>query len=79
MDRYLDMLLQTEIDPSRTNDVKPAEAFRLFKNFICSVLDPYLCDLSKGQLYRFILVLKKYYNTQLSRVDQKDMIVLDEQ
>jgi hypothetical protein len=40
MDWCLEVPRQNEVDPSRTNDVKPAEGFRVLENFICEVLDP---------------------------------------
>jgi hypothetical protein len=71
-------LRQTEIQPSRTNDVKPADAFRTLENFICEVLDPDLCGISKRQLYRLVLALKKYCGTPSPSLGQEDIIGMDE-
>jgi hypothetical protein len=78
MDWCIEVLRQTEIDPSRTNDVNPAAAFRILENFMCEVLDPNPCGLSKGQLYRLILALKKYCDTPSPSLGQEDILGMDE-
>lgn len=60
MDRFVDVLGQTELDPSRTNDLKGVDFFRILENFISEALDPSSAGLTRAQLHRFVLVLEKY-------------------
>jgi hypothetical protein len=39
MDRFVDVLRQIELNPSRTNDVMGVDFFRLLENFILEALD----------------------------------------
>lgn len=60
MDRFVDMLGQIELDPSRTNGLKGVDFFRILENFIGEALDPSWAGLTRAQLRRFVLVLEKY-------------------
>jgi hypothetical protein len=62
MDRFVDILRQIELDPSRTNDVKGVELFRLLENFILEALGSSSAGLTRAQLEQFVLVLEKYAN-----------------
>ena len=62
MDRFVDVLRQIELDPSRTNDVKGVELFRLLENFILEALGSSSAGLTRAQLEQFVLVLEKYAN-----------------
>ena len=60
MDRFVDVLGETEIDPSRTNDLKGTDFFYILENFIQETLSPLGCVLTKRQLGSFLLALEKY-------------------
>jgi hypothetical protein len=60
MDRFVEVLQQIELDPSRTNDVKGVEIFRLLENFISEVLGASSAGLTRTQLEQLVLVLDKY-------------------
>lgn len=62
MDRFVDVLRQIELDPSRTNDVMGVDFFRLLENFILEALGPESAGLTRAQLERFVPVLEKYVN-----------------
>jgi len=64
MDRFVDVLRQIELDPSRTNDVIGVDFFRLLENFILEALDSSSAGLTRAQLERFVLVLEKYANQE---------------
>jgi len=61
MDRFVDVLRQIELDPSRTNNVIGTDFFRLLENFIREALDE-SAGLTRAQLERFTLALEKYVN-----------------
>lgn len=56
----MDVLGQTELDPSRTNDLKGVDFFRILENFIRETLESSSPGLTKAQLRRFVLVLEQY-------------------
>lgn len=60
MDRFLEVLGQTEMDPHLTNDSKAVDFFQVLENFIKETLSEYSQELTKSQLYSFILVFKDY-------------------
>lgn len=60
MDRFLEVLGQTEMDPHLTNDSKAVDFFQVLENFIQETLSEYSQELTKSQLYSFILVFKDY-------------------
>lgn len=60
MDRFLSVLSQTEMDPSRTNDLKSVDFFRILENFVEEVFAFSADLLSRRHLQRFILVLEEY-------------------
>ena len=60
MDRFLDVLGQTELDPSRTNDSKNIDFFQILENFIRGILTSSYPGLSKLQLHHFTLALESY-------------------
>jgi hypothetical protein len=62
MDRFVDVLRQIELNPSRTNDVMGVDFFRLLENFILEALDSSSAGLTRAQLEQFVLVLEKYAN-----------------
>lgn len=64
MDRFLDTLGQTEMDPTRTNDNKSGDFFHILENFILEALSPLAAGLKKGQLHEFVLTLKEYSSLQ---------------
>jgi hypothetical protein len=60
MDRFVDVLCQTELDPSKTSDLEGVNIFNILENFIIEALDSSSAGLTRAQLHRFVLVLKKY-------------------
>ena len=64
MDRFLDVLGQTEMDPTLTNDTKGGDFFYILENFIFEALSPWAAGLKKKQLDEFILTLKEYSSLQ---------------
>jgi hypothetical protein len=60
MDRFVDVLGQTELNSSRTSDFKNVDIFRILENFIRETLRPWSAGLTRAQLYRFVFVLEKY-------------------
>lgn len=64
MDRFLSVLSQTEKDPTRTNDLKGTDFFRILENFIDGVLTFSKNVVSKIQLQKFILVLEEYIHSK---------------
>jgi hypothetical protein len=72
MDRFVDVLRQTELDPSRTNDVKGADFFRLLENFILEALSLSSAGLMRAQLERFVLSLEKYINQKFDTEDRTE-------
>lgn len=60
MDRLLDVLSQTEQDPSRMNDEKGKDLFRILENFIREALSLSAAGLTRRQLYQFLVALAKY-------------------
>ena len=60
MDRFVRVLGQTELDPTRTNDLRGVAFFRILENFILETIRPNTTTLTKRQLHIFILQFKKY-------------------
>ena len=60
MDRFVSVLGQIELDPSRTNDLKGVDFFRILENFIREALNSSSGGVTRSQLYRFVLELEKY-------------------
>ncbi len=60
MDRFVDVLGQVELDPSRTNDLKGVDFFRILENFMREALDSSSAGLTRAQLHRFVFMLEKY-------------------
>ena len=60
MDRFLEVLGQKELDPSRTKDLKILDLFQRLENFIKEALSLSLPGLTKTQLHQFVLNLEKY-------------------
>ena len=70
MDRFVDVLGETELDPTRTNDLKSVDFFRILENFILETLRINTNDLSKIQLRQFVLQFEKYL--QIAPFDDKN-------
>lgn len=60
MDRFLLVLGQIEMDPSRTHDTKSVDLFQILENFIHKTLSSSFPDLTRRQLHQFGLALKSY-------------------
>lgn len=76
MDRFVRVLGQTELDPTRTNDLKGVDFFRILENFILETILPNTTMLTKRQLHIFILEFQKYLNFKplmgKTQVDEQD-------
>ncbi|MCJ1272027.1 hypothetical protein MMC22_011933 [Lobaria immixta] len=71
MDRFLSVLGQIEMDPSRTHDTKSVDLFQILENFIHQTLSSSFSDLTRRQLHQFVLALKSYVQLKLG-VGSKD-------
>lgn len=71
MDRFVRVLGQTELDPTRTNDLKEVEFFRILENFKLETLFPDTTNLTKRQLRQFIFQFEKYLGSKPS-VDEDE-------
>lgn len=60
MDRFVNVLKETELDPTRTNDLKLVDFFRILENFILETLSVNNANLTKIQLRQFVLQFDKY-------------------
>lgn len=56
----MDVLAQTELNPSKTNDLKGVDFFRILENFIKECRGPPSAGLTTAQLHRFVDVLEVY-------------------
>ena len=73
MDKFLDILNQTEIDSSRTNDLKGVNIFYILENLIYETLFPLNSILTKRQLKFFISALDKYLSLTLEKELEEEM------
>jgi hypothetical protein len=67
MNRFLEVLMEIERDPAKTNDLKSVDVFRILENFINEALTDFAAGLTEAQLCQFVLVLESYSRQELSK------------
>jgi hypothetical protein len=60
MDRFVILLGETELDPSRASDLEGITIFNILENFIREALDSSSAGLTRAELYRFVILLEDY-------------------
>lgn len=73
MDRFVRVLGQTELDPTRTNNLKGADFFRILENFHLETILPNSTNLTKRQINIFLLRFRKYLDSKpLMKKNQRE-------